>query len=358
MSIRSRTRGLVLGYCLGDALARAPEPDSGPLLAGTPSLVFLAGVEGLVRGLVREDLTGRSEIPECTWHATARWAWRTRMRDLPGVRRWHEAAMPQPWPDGWLNEVAPLAIGRGSAPAVEEALALDRLDPRPGCSPGDSAGDMVLSRTLPVALLAASRPWDADLGAQISATARDVAAYSHGLPAQVLAVALTRTAARTLAEGQTLPLVDLPELSATYAGVPRGDEVISARVALRGLADQLAPQLPATDLARAGLASGPRTALRAVAEGLRCVLTHPGRHEASKALREALETGQPGAAAVTGALVGAAHGAELLPVDAISRLDLAHVADQLATDLLSQVQEHPALDERRAPAWRHRYPAW
>ena len=134
--------------------------------------------------------------------------------------------------------------------------------------------------------------------------------------------------------------------------------MISARVALRGLADQLAPQLPATDLARAGLPSGPRTALRAMAEGLRCVLTHPGRQEASKALREALETGQPGAAAVTGALVGAAHGAELLPVDAISRLDLAHVADQLATDLLAQVQEHPALDERRAPAWRHRYPAW
>jgi hypothetical protein len=348
----------VLGYCLGDALARAPEPDSGPLLAGTPSLIFLAGVEGVVRGLVREDLTGRSQIPDCAWHATARWAWHTRMRDLPGVRRWHDAAIPQPWPDGWLAEAAPLAMGRGSAPAVEEALAEADLDPRPGHSPGDSAGDLVVSRTLPVALLAAGGPWDADATARVTTTARDVAAYSHGLPAQVLAVALTVAAARTLAAGEPTPVADLPEVAQAYSEVPDDEEVIAARHALRGLADPLMPSLPATDLARSGLPSGPRTALRAIAEGMRCVLAHPGRHEVAKALREALETGQPGAAAITGAMVGGAYGVELLPVDAISRLDLAHIADQLALDLVTQVSEHPAGDDDRAPAWRHRYPAW
>lgn len=349
----------MLGYCLGDALARAPEPDSGPLLAGTPSLIFLAGVEGLVRGLVREDLTGRSQLPDCAWHATARWAWRTRMRDLPGVRRWYEAAIPQPWPDGWLAEAAPLAIGRGSAPAVEEALALTDLDPRPGHSPGDSAGDLVVSRTLPVALLAAGGPWDEDVADRVAATARDVAAYSHGLPAQVLAVALTLAAARTLADGEPTPVADLPEIARAYADVPDDDaEVAAARHALSGLADPLAPSLPATDLARSGLPSGPRTALRAIAEGMRCFLAHPGRHEVAKALREALETGQPGAAAITGAMVGATYGAELLPVDAISRLDLAHIADQLALDLVTQVSEHPAVDDDRAHAWSHRYPAW
>ncbi len=130
-------------------------------------------------------------------------------------------------------------------------------------------------------------------------------------------------------------------------------------MALRGLADQLDPRLPATDLARAGLPSGPRTALRALAEGLRCVLTHPGRNEADKALKEALETGQPGAAAVTGALVGAAHGVQSLPVDAVSRLDLAHVADQLAMDVHLQLTQHPARSSHDgAFAWRHRYPAW
>lgn len=348
----------MLGYCLGDALARAPEPDSGPLLAGTPSLIFLAGVEGLVRGLVREDLTGRAQLPECSWHATARWAWHTRMRDLPGVRRWYDAAVPQPWPDGWLAEVAPLAIGRGSAPAVEEALALPELDPRPGYPGGDSAGDLVVSRTLPVALLAAAGPWDADVAARVTTTARDVAAYSHGLSAQVLAVAMTVAAARTLAEGTAVPVEDIGELDRAYADVPDPEDVTAARHALRGLPDPLTPTLPATDLARSGVPSGPRTALRAIAEGMRCVLAHPGKQEVAKALREALETGQPGAAAITGALVGAAHGVELLPVDAVSRLDLAHIADQLALDLITQVSEHPALDDDRAPAWQHRYPAW
>jgi hypothetical protein len=359
VDIQSRTRGLVVGYCLGDALARAPEPDSGPLVAGTPSLVFLAGVEGLVRALVREDLTGHGDVAECSWHATARWAWRTRIRDLPGVLRWRNAAIPQPWPDGWLAEITPMAMGRGSAPAIEEALALDELDARPGHSPGDSAGDLVLSRTLPVALLAAEGTWDDDLRTRIFTTARDVAAYSHGLAAQVLAVALTGTAASTLATGGPTHLPDGPELDQPYGDLCDSEEVLAARVALRGLADQLGPRLPATDLARAGLPSGPRTALRALTEGLRCLRTHPGRYEADKALKEALETGQPGASAVTGALVGAAHGVQSLPVDAVSRLDLAHVADQLAMDAHLQLTEHPARrGDDSAHAWRHRYPAW
>lgn len=349
----------MVGYCLGDALARAPEPDSGPLVAGTPSLIFLAGVEGLLRGLVREDLTGSADLAECAWHATGRWAFRARLADLPGVRRWQDAASPNRWPDGWLAELSQLTLARGSAPAIEQALAEPDHDPRPGRADADSAGDLVVSRTLPVALLAATAPWDAELDVRIWQTARDVAGYSHGLAAQVLAVALTHTAARTLAEGRVHPLADLADLSALYAGVPHADQVIAARVALRGLADQLPPHPPATDLARAGLAAGPRTALRALAEGLRCLHTHPGSGEVDKALREAMETGQPGAAAITGALVGAAHGVELLPVDAVARLDLGHVADQLAADLHTQVEQHPALaGHERATAWQHRYPGW
>jgi hypothetical protein len=48
-----------------------------------------------------------------------------------------------------------------------------------------------------------------------------------------------------------------------------------------------------------------------------------------------------------------------LPVDAVSRLDLAHVADQLAMDAHLQLTEHPARrGDDSAHAWRHRYPAW
>ncbi|HMO10039.1 MAG TPA: hypothetical protein PKB06_00690, partial [Actinotalea sp.] len=220
MDIGSRLRGFAVGYCLGDALARAPDPGRGPLVAGTPSLLFLGGLEGLIRALVREDLTGRAGMGPCLWHSTARWAWSTRQGDLPGVRSFRQAASPHSWPDGWLAELSPLALGRGSAPAVEESLALDHVDARPGHAAGDSAGDSVLSRTLPLAALAAGEQWSAELGARIAMSARDVAAYSHGLPAQVIAVALTRATARTLAEGRISGLTDLDDLARVYAGVP------------------------------------------------------------------------------------------------------------------------------------------
>ena len=375
MQVLSRVRGLVVGYCLGDALARSPEPSRGALFAGTPSLLFLTGVDGLVRGLVREEITGRpGAIPDCSWHATARWASRSRQGTLPGVRLWSEAAAPQPWPDGWLSDLALFAGGRGSAPAVEAALEQADLDHRPGRSGADSAGDLVLSRTLPTALLALSnpggvhpepgstdpgRPLDAEHALRLSELARDIAAYTHGLEAQVISVALTRALAECLATGAVGGLRDVDALGVVYDGVPGQDDVAAVSTALSALAAQSVPYPPVTDLAQYGLPSGPRTALRATAEGLRCALMHPGRDEVSKAIRVAVETGQPAAAAVTGALVGAAHGLDSFPVDAVTRLDVGHVADQLATDLFTQLTAPPtARDSATVDAWLHRYPAW
>jgi hypothetical protein len=368
MEVLSRVRGLVVGYCLGDALARSPEPWTGTLIAGTPSLMFLTGVEGVIRGLVRADVTGRDGgLAETCWHATARWAARTRMGSLPQVQRWADAASPQPWPDGWLSDLSLLSLGRGSAPAVEAALECADLDPRPGMSGADSAGDLVLSRTLPVALLAVAdrdgelghAPLDEAAAGRLLAQARDVAGYTHGLPAQVIAVALARTLAEDLVTGSVHPLTGLADLSAAYEGVAGGDEVIEARVALRALADKHPPYPPLTELATRGVPSGPRTALRAVAEGLRCALTHPGREDVDKAVQEATRTGQPAAAAVALAMVGAAHGLTALPVDAVARLDVGHVADQLASDVVQQARNHPVLgDPGAASTWLHRYPAW
>ena len=376
MQVLNRVRGLVVGYCLGDALARSPEPGRGGLLAGTPSLLFLAGVEGLVRGLVREDVTGRpGAIPECSWHATARWASRTRQGTLPGVRRWAESASPHRWPDGWLSDLALFADGRGSAPAVEVALEQQDPDHRPGFSAGDSAGDLVLSRTLPVALLALARPdaversssrpgrpgrpLDPEHDAHLTGIARDVAAYTHGLDGQVVAVALARALAACLATGSVSGLAGLETVHRAYDDVPERDEVTGALAALGTVAGHAVPCPPVTELALQGIPCGPRTALRATAEGLRCARMHPGRDEVVKAVREAVETGQPAAAAVTGALVGAAHGLDALGVDAVARLDVGHVADQLAMDVFTQVTASPtARDSDTVEAWLHRYPAW
>ncbi|NTW40202.1 MAG: hypothetical protein HGA44_10005 [Cellulomonadaceae bacterium] len=368
MQLLSRVRGFAVGYCLGDALARSPTPDRGPLIGGTPTLLFLAGIEGLIRGLVRESVTGRpGGVPDACWHATARWASRTRQESLPGVAVWREAAQGRRWPDGWLSELALLEGGRGSAPAVEAALELgSALDPRPGYSGADSAGDLVLSRTLPIAFLAATtpvhtpHPIDDDLGLQVSTLARDVAAYSHGLPAQVVAVALTRTVAGVLTSGEVSGLADLASLSAVYDGVPGGAEIVAARVALHAVSENLPPHPRSTSFVSHGVPSGPRSALRATTDGLRFALSHPGRHDVVKAVAEMVEMAQPAAGAVGLGLLGAAHGIGALPADAVDRLDLGHVADALAIDLVTQITGGPLLgdDHEAATDWLDRYPAW
>ena len=77
---------------------------------------------------------------------------------------------------------------------------------------------------------------------------------------------------------------------------------------------------------------------------------------------------------MTGALLGAVHGADALPVPILSRCELVWVADTLARDLHAVLTESPDGHERRvptaaialsvgtvdgsAPGMRHRYPGW
>lgn len=92
------------------------------------------------------------------------------------------------------------------------------------------------------------------------------------------------------------------------------------------------------------------------------MLEHPGRDDVDAALQAVIDDPQPGAAAagaaITMALLGAAHGLEGLPADAVARLDVGHVADQLASDLVTQAGGAPlgAADEGAAKAWLTRYP--
>lgn len=66
-------------------------------------------------------------------------------------------------------------------------------------------------------------------------------------------------------------------------------------------------------------------------------------------------------ACVTGALLGAAHGAEALPVDLVSRHELAWVLYTLAHDLIAQITDRPSGTEYTAgwdEHWWDRYPGW
>ncbi|MFG3601064.1 hypothetical protein [Micromonospora chersina] len=86
------------------------------------------------------------------------------------------------------------------------------------------------------------------------------------------------------------------------------------------------------------------------------------RYEVRDALTFAASAGTGGhAATVAGALLGAAHGPDALPVDWLSRLELVWVADILARDLVRQVTERPSgteYTEGTDPRWWDRYPGW
>ncbi|MFE7529404.1 hypothetical protein ACFU7Y_27335 [Kitasatospora sp. NPDC057542] len=60
-------------------------------------------------------------------------------------------------------------------------------------------------------------------------------------------------------------------------------------------------------------------------------------------------------------LLGAAHGVDALPVELLSRLELAWVLDVLARDLLQEYVDSPGGSEHvpaRDPHWWNRYPGW
>ncbi|MEU7993833.1 ADP-ribosylglycohydrolase family protein [Micromonospora sp. NPDC049060] len=62
-------------------------------------------------------------------------------------------------------------------------------------------------------------------------------------------------------------------------------------------------------------------------------------------------------AATAGAFLGAVHGVDALPVDVVSRVELAWVADVLARDLLTEFADGGYGDETD-PHWWERYPGW
>ncbi|MFD3621079.1 hypothetical protein ACFWWT_38835 [Streptomyces sp. NPDC058676] len=104
------------------------------------------------------------------------------------------------------------------------------------------------------------------------------------------------------------------------------------------------------------------TALSALLGGLYVAGSFPGRDQVGAALRfAAMAPDGDSVACVAGALLGAAHGVEALPVDLISRHELAWVLDTLARDLIAQLTDSPSGSEY-TPGWDDhwwdRYPGW
>ncbi|MFI2429287.1 ADP-ribosylglycohydrolase family protein [Streptomyces sp. NPDC018955] len=348
----SRVRGLLLGLAVGDTLgtARGKLPADVSLRAGVSTQLACFTAEGTIRAFVRGNHKGICSPSGVVWHAYCRWA------ALQGIevdrmrRRWTSGSG-EVWPDGWLAQVPVLAQRRGSAPAT--VTALSGSEPGAVGKPTASRGCHALTRTLPVAVAVAgqeSHHWVNE--------ARTMAALTHGDPAaQSAAAHATVLAAHCLTSGAQPQVRRALKLGIrSLRDVMTGGELEQLTRALEG-----ADTHPADASFLAGLAPD-ATAPSALLGGVYVAASFPERNQVSDALRFA--AGAPdgdSVACVTGALLGAAHGAEALPVDLVSRHELAWVLDALARDLITQITDSPGGSEYTAgwdPHWWDRYPGW
>ncbi|MEU6665042.1 ADP-ribosylglycohydrolase family protein [Streptomyces sp. NPDC046727] len=356
---QSRVRGLMLGLALGDTLgsARGRPPATGPLRAGVSTQLACFTAEGVVRAMVRGRHKGVCHPPGVVLHAYCRWAALQGIEGERMRRRWVSCPSDKAWPDGWLAGVPVLAERRGSAPAT--VTALSRIEDPHSRIATPSRGAHALTRTLPVAV--AGPQWAPQAGEFAGITHGDEDARSAAVQGAVL-----------LHHALTAPLPDSPgepgdriAREALEAGI---DALRSGRHAVSGdeherllTAFRYAVDRPAEPALLARLAPD-ATAPSALLGGLYAAASFPGRDRFRAALDFA--AGAPdgdSVACVTGALLGAVHGADALPVDLVSRHELAWVLDTLARDLLAQIDDSPSGSEYIKgwdPHWWDRYPGW
>jgi hypothetical protein len=318
----------MLGLLLGDAIgaARSPAPGAGVLAATSAGQLACFTVDGIIRAHVRGSHKGICHPPSVVWHAYTRWA---AMQGIPGVKRWAD----ENWPDGWLAEVPALAARRGSAPATVTALRAQVMG-TPEKPVGSSAGAHGLTRCLPIGLIARWSPDPERLAAEVAAT-------THAVEATIAAALGVRLIAAIVAGQEIMAAAhDEPALRAAVAAA-------GSRPGQLSMLDEVAPDA---------------RAMSVLAGGVYAAVSFAGRAQVRDGLRFAA-SGAGGAhtAVVAGALLGAVHGVDALPVDWVSRLELGWVGDTLARDLLTEFLDRPSGGEYAPaadPHWWNRYPGW
>lgn len=346
LPVEGRVRGALLGLLLGDALGRpnqtAAEPATLAASAGGQLVCFT--VEGIIRASVRGDHKGICHPPTVIWHALCRWAYAhgVERKAVQSAMQWFL----EEWPDGWLAQVPVLNEPRGTAPALMSAIKHPGEEEPGGVNP-QSVGGQGLTRGAICGILGPL--WDAQA---VGALARDVARLTHA-PEAARVAGIAATAVRECvttgdwSQGYSIirdvgPSSLVARLDAAFSEGQRGS------IATDGL------QRHATD----------RTTPSCFVGGMYLFATacqHPD--ESLEDLLRAARKAPDGAAtgAVAGALYGASFGADALPVDGISRLELAWLGDTLARDLYRQFTLQPSgneFAEGADPHWFSRYPGW
>jgi hypothetical protein len=310
-----RARGLMLGLLLGDSIDEWDQQGSlleaGPVHGGCLTQLACFTLEGVIRAHERAIHRGICSIEGTIWHAWCRWA-NIQGLEAASDNGWQLVKV-DGWTDGWLNQVRPLSVRRGSAPSTVNALCKHLGMPdEEFTADGDSAGHHALTRVLPLAILAP------ELGESVPRVAEMLARFTHGSPAAWTAAA---------------------------AGVTIAAEALFGR-------RQAGSHPP-----KAFRNDPPGTAGHALWHGWQAAIAS---ESLEGAVRSARRLGH-GPAIVAGALYGARIGATSLDENILRRHEIAWVADQLARDAVRDVTEFPAgteYSQATDPAWSVRYPGW
>lgn len=340
-SFESRVRGLLLGIALGESLGRARGtlPDTSVIRSGVATQLAAFTAEGLIRAQVRRHLKGTCHPASVLWHSYLRWAVGQNIGDV--VASLEENFRHHDWSDGWLSQVPALQERRGSAPTTIVALASGR--PGTAAQPAsNSAGAHGLVRVLPAAALIAILDRD-----ELTQQVEEYVSLTHGADeARWASAGAVAIAAQSLTTGQdpasALHETRLAEMG-TYIDRARWEAHNTPRD--KGTLARIAPR---------------PTCENALSAAVYVTNSYPGPDSVEDALQFAASAPHgASAAAVTGALLGAAHGADVLPVRLVARHELVWPLDRLGRDLARQVTDNPAGTESWPPYdanWPTRYP--
>lgn len=321
-----RLRGLLLGLALGDSYerARGSFPRRGVIEVGVATQLATFTADGLIRALATSgDHLAPGQVAPALWNALTRWGAQQEVisaTDASGA----------PVPNGWLSEVPALSERRGSAPATVSAVRGERPGTleQPGTSSG---GTQVVTRLLPTAAVRHLLPYEG-IYSEADAEVASYAVLTHGEGSAIHSAVATASLASSCLAG-----MDVREA----VGASPFDEMGSLFSAARDIAGGR-PRDPSA--LRQWLRDD---ATSAMTGGIYTAISFPEHDDVQDALDFAYRLpGGRGSATVAAALIGAVHGVHALPVEAVSRLELNWVLDQLAVDLAQHVRGLGVISER------------
>ncbi|MDF2092577.1 ADP-ribosylglycohydrolase family protein [Knoellia sp. 3-2P3] len=339
-------RGLMLGLALGESVGRGNHRQE-LIRAGVSTQLAAFTVEGYIRASMRMSHKGICNPAAVIWRAYLRWGMAQGISGIEPDGDINAAFAGSP--DGWLHAVPALGQRRGSSPTTVTTLQKGTLG-TPERPINQSMGCQGLVRVLPLALMALERRND-----QAVDLARRATALTHGSP-----VGLGVTAAAVTIAAECLRADEA--LDGLHEGANATHNLGLPTAVSNSYVEVVGRSYGAGDIGYLKEIAPDKTSRSALMGGLYVASTYPHRHQFLEAVEFAAQAPDgDSVAAVTGALLGASHGASQLPFDLISRHELAWVVDTLARDAVQELVDSPGgaeMEPPRDPHWWSRYPGW